>query len=69
MGVEGFGLSLAAIATLAVPVRLTTKVDDMTGGTIDRNLGSGERDKRSRPFFVAECRRTGECYLVMSIDS
>lgn len=54
MGIEELGLGLSTIGSLSIPPACTTSVNNISTRTGDDNIGSGDRDKRSRPFFVAE---------------
>lgn len=58
--VHSLGLRLSTVATLAVPPSGTTAIDNVTRGTLDSDLLSGDRDQGALPLLVAERSSTGE---------
>ena len=60
VGVEELGLCLAAVGTLSVPPLSAVAVDNVAGGTLDGDLGTGDRDERTLPLLVAEASGTLE---------
>lgn len=54
VGVEEFGLRLAAVAALGIPPTLTLTVDGVTRGTVDGQFATAEGDERTLPLLVAK---------------
>jgi hypothetical protein len=54
VSIEELGLGLAAVGSLSVPPAGTVSVENRTGGSLDSNVSSGDRDQRTGPFFVTE---------------
>lgn len=61
MGVEELGLRLAAVGALTVPPLGTVTVNNVAGGTLDGDLGTGHRDQRTLPLLVAEAGGALKC--------
>lgn len=53
MSIEELGLGLAAVAALAVPPAGTATVQN-SARSIDGDVGAGDGDEGTGPFFVAE---------------
>jgi hypothetical protein len=53
-------LGLASIAALSVPPFGARSVNDMSSGTIDGDVGAGDRDQGTFPLLVRECSCTLE---------
>ena len=55
VGVEEFGLGLAAVRTFAVPPFGTFTVDLVTGGTSHYDVFSRDGNEGAGPLFISEC--------------
>jgi hypothetical protein len=54
VGVEELRLLLAAVSSLSVPPARTISVESGSGGSLDSDGCSGNRDQRTFPFLVAK---------------
>jgi hypothetical protein len=53
-------LGLSAVATLSIPPLGSVTVEKVARATGNSDLGSADRDQRTRPLLVTECNLTGE---------
>jgi hypothetical protein len=54
VSIEELGLGLSTVAALTVPPAGTVSVKDGAGGSFDGDVGTGDGDERTGPFFIAE---------------
>jgi hypothetical protein len=65
VGIEELGLRFATVGAFAVPPVGAFAIKHGSAGTLDGNIGTGNRDERAVPFLVAESGGTFEDDLYM----
>lgn len=69
MRIEELGFGLAAITALTIPPAGAVAIENSTRSSFDGDVGSGNRDKGSRPCLVAECGGTFKDDLCAGIET